>query len=469
MPSLRVESGATPVDIYYEVFTDHSCLQEHGLTGSRHGARKSQTKNPPEDVVLIMGLAAGHGAWTPQLHGLLDPKLKSETQKLRVMTLDNRGVGKSSAPRDPNAYTTSRMASDVVAVLNELAWDNAHIVGHSMGGMIAARLAVDYPERVASLTLVSSTNGGWQALPQKWRSYKLFWKLVRDPKRRAKYDLKFHYTKETLQTHVQGEPRKEALLREYNGEDTQTKEATGALAPDPSEQQQDCGLHGQLRAVWRHSLSSRELARLKDAPFRKQVIHGRSDILAMPKWSERMASRLNCPCTMLRGAHMVTRECGTEINALLRSIIFPPQGLPADHYMAINAELEVVSPLCATADASNRPKLLDRLFRRSLAEQPLGESPLLDSVSATDDHKPEQMPSANGFQRHSAALSPTSVHDWHDLGSNSVYQSRTRGGSNCSDRDLLDLTMTPSSARPAGDLETRSRLRNSRCRGKNGT
>jgi hypothetical protein len=64
---------------------------------------------------------------------------------------------------------------------------------------------------------------------------------------------------------------------------------------------------------------------------------------------------------------------------------------------------------------------------RSLAEQPLGESHLLDSVSATDDHKPEQMPSANGLKRHSAALSPTSVHDWHDLGSNSVYQSRTRG------------------------------------------
>lgn len=37
------------------------------------------------DQLTDAGLAAGHGAWTPQLHGLLDPKLKSETQKLRLV------------------------------------------------------------------------------------------------------------------------------------------------------------------------------------------------------------------------------------------------------------------------------------------------------------------------------------------------------------------------------------------------
>jgi hypothetical protein len=72
--------------------------------------------------------AVGHSS----SNGLRNFRLMQNAVRLfyRVMTLDNRGVGKSSAPRDPNAYTTSRMASDVVAVLNELAWDNAHIVGH---------------------------------------------------------------------------------------------------------------------------------------------------------------------------------------------------------------------------------------------------------------------------------------------------------------------------------------------------
>lgn len=55
------------------------------------------------------------------------------------------------------------------AAQKHLRWGPVHVVGHSLGGMIATRLAVLAPERVASLTLVCATAGGWQSLPCSWR------------------------------------------------------------------------------------------------------------------------------------------------------------------------------------------------------------------------------------------------------------------------------------------------------------
>ena len=55
------------------------------------------------------------------------------------------------------------------------------------------------------------------------------------------------------------------------------------------------------------------------------VIHGRYDILAMPKYGEQLATRLECPCMMLEGAHFVTRECGPEINLLLNHMVYHGQ------------------------------------------------------------------------------------------------------------------------------------------------
>lgn len=72
----------------------------------------------------------------------------------RVVTVDLRGHGESDKPAGP--YSVSMMADDVVGLLDALKIESAHIVGLSMGGMIAFQLVVDRPERVRSMVIVNS-------------------------------------------------------------------------------------------------------------------------------------------------------------------------------------------------------------------------------------------------------------------------------------------------------------------------
>lgn len=114
----------------------------------------------PEDapvVVLVHGLgyAGASGGW-----GRL-PSLLAE--RFRVVTIDNRGIGASDSP--PGPYTAAVMAGDVVAVLDDLDVDRAHVVGSSLGGMIAQELAISHPQRVERLVLLSTTPGGAGAVP----------------------------------------------------------------------------------------------------------------------------------------------------------------------------------------------------------------------------------------------------------------------------------------------------------------
>ena len=94
-------------------------------------------------LVMIMGFSSPRSGWASQL-----PFFKKHFQ---VITFDNRGVGKSDKPNGP--YTTRMMADDVVALMDNLSIKKAHIMGASMGGMIAQELAINYPERVIKLVL----------------------------------------------------------------------------------------------------------------------------------------------------------------------------------------------------------------------------------------------------------------------------------------------------------------------------
>ena len=123
-------------------------------------------------VLMVMGLMASHRLWGEYLvNGLVDAGYK-------VILFDNRDTGDSEnldRLGKPNIYwkfalsymgigfsapyTLEDMADDGIRVLDELNIDNAHIVGASMGGMIAQTMASSYPERTKSLVSIMSTSG----------------------------------------------------------------------------------------------------------------------------------------------------------------------------------------------------------------------------------------------------------------------------------------------------------------------
>lgn len=103
-----------------------------------------------EPILLIMGLGYPSVMWYRTR-----PVLAA---RYRTLAFDNRGVGRSDMPAGP--YPISLMASDAAAVLDAAGAESAHVFGISMGGMIAQEFALQYPSRVRSLILSSTSAGG---------------------------------------------------------------------------------------------------------------------------------------------------------------------------------------------------------------------------------------------------------------------------------------------------------------------
>ena len=96
-----------------------------------------------EPLVLIMGAFADQSGWMFQTGAF--------RKHYRIITFDNRGFGKTDKPG--GAYSTKIMADDTIGLMNHLSIKKAHILGVSLGGMIAQALAINYPERINKLIL----------------------------------------------------------------------------------------------------------------------------------------------------------------------------------------------------------------------------------------------------------------------------------------------------------------------------
>ena len=99
-----------------------------------------------ETVVLVNGLADTKETWELQVPALVE--------RYRVISYDNRGVGESSTP--PGPYTTKQMAEDLASLVDQLDVGRFHVVGVSMGGMIAQEYAIAHPERLLSASFCST-------------------------------------------------------------------------------------------------------------------------------------------------------------------------------------------------------------------------------------------------------------------------------------------------------------------------
>ncbi len=76
-----------------------------------------------------------------------------------MVAFDHRGHGESDAPDDPAAYSLDRLAADTLAVAEATGLRELRLLGHSMGGMVARRVALEHPERLAALVLMDTSAG----------------------------------------------------------------------------------------------------------------------------------------------------------------------------------------------------------------------------------------------------------------------------------------------------------------------
>ncbi len=125
-----------------------------------------------DPLIMIMGLGRGKNAWRFNI-----PAFK---RYFRVITFDNRGVGRSG--KGPSSIR--EMADDIVGLMDHLCIKKAHVLGVSLGGMIAQELAINYPDRASKLVLgctcacQDETNG---RTPECRNAMELFFKTGKMP------------------------------------------------------------------------------------------------------------------------------------------------------------------------------------------------------------------------------------------------------------------------------------------------
>ncbi|MBD3730989.1 MAG: alpha/beta fold hydrolase [Sphingomonadales bacterium] len=224
-------------------------------------------------ILLVMGLGAQLTLWPMELVEALVAK------GFRVIRYDNRDIGLSQkmegarapgmvkavllkrlgfTPRVP--YTLSDMAADGVGLLDALGIDRAHVVGASMGGMIAQLIAVEHPERVASLTSIMSTTGNPRLPPAKKEAIEV---LTRRPESLEEEVLVAHGMKVARTIGSPGYPAPEERLR-----DKVAHSVRRSVYPQ--------GMQRQLAAIIADGCRR---DRLRGVSARTLVIHGEDDPL----------------------------------------------------------------------------------------------------------------------------------------------------------------------------------------------
>jgi len=161
MPKVKVQG----IELYYEV----------------HGAGSP--------LVLIRGLGSNADHWYCQTPAF--------SPCYSVVTFDNRGIGRSEKPDVP--YTISIMAGDTVGLMDAIGISRAHILGISMGGIIAQEIALKYPQRVHGLILACTHCGGGRTVRPSEEIARVFIEYILTGSEEAAQDIpKCLFTERTL-------------------------------------------------------------------------------------------------------------------------------------------------------------------------------------------------------------------------------------------------------------------------------
>lgn len=242
-------------------------------------------------VLMIMGFGARGSAFRHQIEsvdGVAGSRL--------AVWFDHRGVGHSEAPRQ--ALTMHRLASDAVQCADAAGMKRFHVVGVSMGGMVAQHVALHWLPRTVSLTLIATHPGGPLARIPPLGALRFGPRTAsRDLKKRFTALSKLLYPPAYLERIDESELH-EALRHEF-GEGT-------ALST----------MWRQFAAIWRHDTRA-DLPKLAGLPT--LVMQSGPDNLVRPHWSTYLAKHI--PGAKLvqfpHAGHGLVRQCANEVNPLL--------------------------------------------------------------------------------------------------------------------------------------------------------
>lgn len=264
-----------PSRSFFRAAVPYACVNNVNLFYEARGQGRA--------VLLISGLSCDHRIWAHQAGPL--------SRHFTVITYDQRGIGKSSAADED--FTFGDLASDAAGLIRELGHEKVSVVGMSMGGAVAQRLAIDHPDAVERLALVCASSRSDSTLADALK--KLRQCLAEGADIFARELARITFAEAYRTNHARQVDMTAALLAENAG---------------------------------RGGTVLRQMALLADFDFRRElsalsvpalVIAGGRDELSPPRLSEEIAGLMpNCACSVIEGAgHGLAMERAGEFNGLL--------------------------------------------------------------------------------------------------------------------------------------------------------
>ena len=261
-----------------------------------------------DGVLLVMGLGTTRIGWFNQFQFL--------SKRYDVTVFDNRGCGETVCT---GSWTVQDMAGDALALADAMGYERFHLAGVSMGGMIAQEVALAAPERVRTLTLISTSPGGPDAVPPSNEYLAAF--ALPDPRDRITRSIELLFGSRYRAEHPE-------IVK------AATDLAIGAGSAEVGFSMFDseanpAGFMTQLTAVMTWTMTGGTAARLPQIKAPTLVMHGAEDLLVPVANGKLIAAGI--PGSQLRiwddAGHALIHEDAAEVNEeLSRHLASAPVG-----------------------------------------------------------------------------------------------------------------------------------------------
>jgi proline-specific peptidase len=253
-------------------------------------------------IILVHGFAMYKEFWIAQ---------KPLSEQFKVITLDNRGCGKSDHPTE--TFDMETLAKDIKDLMDFLKIEKAHIIGHSLGGMIAQNFALEHPNRVNKLILIAT----FPNLPLNKSGLEMYKKSqieayeakLKDPIKAFNNKMKQRFTRNFYKLMVQEPSSKFHGL--FSTEDLMENEKNKGTSKT-----QD--IINQINAISKHNT----LEQLHNIKHNTLILAGEKDRIISKISSNEMHSKIpNNTLKVFSGSHYFPLEEAPEVNNIILNFL----------------------------------------------------------------------------------------------------------------------------------------------------